>query len=288
MSETLQELIELLSLEPLEENLFRGQSQDLGWGTLFGGHVLGQALSAANQTVPDDRVVHSLHGYFLRPGDVSRPIIYDVDRIRDGRSFTTRRVVAIQKGRAIFNLAASFQVIEDGVDHLDEMPEAPDPESLMSERDLAIKYSKRIPQVMRQRVLFERPIELRPVDPLDPINPEVRPPRRLVWYRAVAPLPDDPALHRYLLAYASDFRFLGTAMKPHALSWFQPGVQIASLDHAMWFHRPFRMDEWLLHAMESPSASGARGLARGRFFTQDGTLVATTSQEGLVRQWDKT
>ena len=285
MSSTLQELVELLSLESLEENLFRGQSQDLGWGTVFGGQVLGQALSAASQTVPSERVVHSLHGYFLRPGDVKRPIIYDVDRIRDGRSFTTRRVVAIQKGRAIFNLAASFQVVEPGVEHQDQMPEAPEPDSLMSERELAIKYSSRIPEMFQQRALSERPIELRPVDPLDPVNPEVRPPRRMVWYRAVAPLPDDPSLHRYLLAYASDFRFLGTAMKPHALSWLQPGVQIASLDHAMWFHRPFRMDEWMLHVMESPSAGGARGLARGRFFSRDGTLVATTSQEGLIRQW---
>ena len=285
MSSTLQELVELLSLEPLEENLFRGQSQDLGWGTVFGGQVLGQALSAATQTVPPERVVHSLHGYFLRPGDVKRPIVYDVDRIRDGRSFTTRRVVAIQKGRAIFNLAASFQVVEPGIDHQDEMPDAPAPESLLSERELVAKFSDKIPAAMRQKAMSERPIELRPVDPLDPTNPEIRPPRRMVWYRAVAALPDDPSLHRYLLAYASDFRFLGTAMKPHGLSWLQPGVQIASLDHAMWFHRPFRMDDWLLHVMESPSAGGARGLARGRFFSRDGTLVATTSQEGLIRQW---
>jgi acyl-CoA thioesterase-2 len=285
VSTVLDELVSLLSLERLEENLFRGETQDLGWGSVFGGHVLGQALSAASQTVPPERSVHSLHGYFLRRGDVSRPIIYDVDRIRDGKSFTTRRVVAIQRGRAIFNMSASFQIEETGAEHQADMPAAPEPDTLDSEQTLARRYADRIPDAIRPWVLRETPIETRPVDPRDPLKPKPGPPVRMVWYRATGSLPDDPALHRYLLAYTSDFKLLGTAMQPHGLSWLQPGMQVASLDHAMWFHRPFRMDDWLLHVMESPSASAARGLVRGRFYTRDGRLVASTTQEGLIRQW---
>lgn len=284
MSKVLAELIGLLSLERIEENLFRGQSQDLGWGTVFGGQVLGQALSAATQTVPPERLVHSLHAYFLRPGRVDRPIVYDVDRIRDGKSFTTRRVVAIQDGRAIFNLAASFQVQEEGFSHQDEMPEVPGPEKLVSDQELTRKIADQLPPSIRERYLAERPIEIRQVEPMNPLQPERRPARSAVWYRARGPLPDDPALHRYLLAYASDFHFLATSMYPHGVSWWLPGMQVASIDHVMWFHRPFRMDEWLLHVVESPSASGARGLVRGLFFRQDGQLVAATAQEGLIRQ----
>jgi acyl-CoA thioesterase-2 len=282
----LSELIALLRLERLEQNLFRGQSQDLGWGAVFGGQVLGQALSAAEQTVPEGRTIHSLHGYFLRVGDARQPIIYDVDCIRDGKSFTTRRVNAIQKGHAIFSLAASFQRPEPGFDHQEPMPAAPAPETLVSELELARRFADVIPPEMRDRALAEKPIEVRPVDPMNPLAPVVREPRRSVWYRAIGPLPDEPSLHQYLLAYASDFNLLGTAMLPHGISWLDRRMQVASLDHAMWFHRPFRMDEWLLYSIDSPSASGARGLARGRFFTRDGVLVASTAQEGLIRRWE--
>lgn len=280
MSKVLDDLVKLLALERIEVNLFRGQSQDLGWGTVFGGQVLGQALSAAVQTVPGDRAVHSLHAYFLRPGDVSRPILYDVDRIRDGGSFTTRRVVAIQKGEAIFNLAASFHKDEPGFDHADPMPDVPPPEALPREEDRFAKAN--LPEAIRERATAPRPFELRFHD--DPFEPKAEPPRRVVWMRTVAKLPDDPALHRYLLAYVSDHAFVTTSLLPHGVSWITPGMQVASLDHVMWFHRPFRVDDWLLHVMESPSAHGARGLVRGRVFTRDGLLVASTAQEGLIRR----
>lgn len=285
MSKTLNALVGLLALERIEENLFRGQSQDLGWGTVFGGQVLGQALSAAVQTVPPERQVHSLHAYFLRPGDVKRPIVYDVDRIRDGSSFTTRRVVAIQNGHAIFNLAASFQKVEPGFEHHDEMPEVPPPESFPTDQERVAPYADRLPPGLRERATAERPFEVRSADPVDdPFLPGPRPPLRHVWFKTAGPLPDDPGLHRYLLAYASDYAFITTALLPHGVSWLTPGLQVASLDHVMWFHRPFRIDEWLLHTMDSPAADGARGLVRGRVFTRDGRLVASTAQEGLLRQ----
>jgi acyl-CoA thioesterase-2 len=285
MADVLTALLDLLALERIEENLFRGQSQDLGWGTVFGGQVLGQALSAAVQTVPADRHVHSLHAYFLRPGDVTNPIVYDVDRIRDGRSFTTRRVVAIQSGRAILNMACSFQVEEPGFAHQDPMPEVPQPESLPSDRERAERLADRLPKFVIERMAAERAFDIRTSDPDDdPFRPAPRPPRRMAWMRATAPLPDAPSLHRYLLAYVSDFGFVGSALLPHGVSWLTPGMQIASIDHVIWFHQPFRCDEWLLHAMESPSAGGARGFVRGQVFTRDGRLVASTSQEGLMRQ----
>ena len=284
-TKVLAELLELLQLERIEQNLFRGQSQDLGWGNVFGGQVLGQALSAAEQTVPEARSIHSLHGYFLRIGDASLPIVYDVDCIRDGKSFTTRRVVAIQNGRAIFNMSASFQKQEDGFDHQDLMPAVDGPDTLMSQRDLALENIDDIPEPFRERATCERPIEIRPIDPVNPLKAVVRDPQRHIWYRTAGELPDKPSTHQYLLAYASDFNLLGSAMLPHGISWLTPGMQVASLDHAMWFHRPFRMDDWLLYAIDSPSASGARGLARGRFFAKDGTLVASVMQEGLMRQW---
>ncbi len=284
MSAVLDHLVSLLSLERLEEDLFRGQSQDLGWGTVFGGQVLGQALAAAAHTVPAERHAHSLHAYFLRPGDPARPIVYDVDRIRDGSSFTTRRVVAIQGGAAIFNLDASFQRAEEGFDHQDPMPEAPPPESLPTEQERLARLAERAPSPLRERLVGERPFELRIAGiPSDPVRPAPAPPQGLVWLRAAGALPDDPALHRYLLAYVSDYAFIGTALKPHGVSWLTPGMQVASLDHAMWFHRPFRVDDWLLHVMDSPSAHGARGLARGKIFDRAGRLVASTAQEGLVR-----
>ncbi len=281
-------LVQLLALEKIEENLFRGQSQDLGWGTVFGGQVLGQALSAAVQTVPAERQVHSLHGYFLRPGDVSRSIVYDVDRIRDGSSFTTRRVVAIQNGHAIFNLAASFQVVEDGFLHQDAMPVVPAPESVRTEQEVIASSVERLPTFLRDRALSARPFEQRtvPMGPpgQDPFAPPPQAGRRMVWLRTAERLPDDPALHRYLLAYASDYSFVTTALLPHGVTWLTPGMQIASLDHAMWYHQPFRVDEWLLHVMDSPVAHGARGLVRGQIFTQDGRLVESSTQEGLIRR----
>ncbi len=285
MAKVLDELVKLLALEKIEENLFRGQSQDLGWGTVFGGQVLGQALSAAVQTVPPERAIHSLHAYFLRPGDVHRPIVYDVDRIRDGSSFTTRRVVAIQNGKAIFNLSSSFQKHEPGFEHQDAMPDVPPPEELRTEQEIVAASTRPLPELFRQRATAERPFEMRPVDPPpDPFLPEKHPPARAVWLKTVDRLPDDPTLHPYLLAYASDHGFIGTALLPHGVSWFVPGMQIASIDHVMWFHQPFRVDEWLLHVMDSPAAHGARGLVRGRVFTRDGRLVASTAQEGLMRR----
>ena len=285
MSKVLDDLVKLLALERIEENLYRGQSQDLGWGTVFGGQVLGQALSAAVHTTPAERHVHSLHAYFLRPGNVSMPIVYDVDRIRDGSSFTTRRVVAIQAGRPIFNLSASFQLDEPGLEHQDEMPEAPPPESCPTEQERYAKFAHRLPSPLRERAVAERPFELRTTDPDDdPFAPAPRPPKRMIWVKATARLPDEPALHRYLLAYVSDFSFVTTSLTPHGITWITPGFQLASIDHIMWFHRPFRVDDWLLHVIESPSASGSRGLVRGRVFSRDGKLVASTAQEGLVRK----
>lgn len=284
MSVVLDELVKLLSLEPIEENLFRGQSQDLGWGTVFGGQVLGQALSAAAQTVTPERHVHSFHSYFLRPGNVAKPIVYEVDRIRDGSSFTTRRVIAIQSGRPIFNMSASFQVHEEGFTHQEPIPQAPAPETLKNERELAQQVASSLPPWWRDRLLGEQPIEIRPVTVLDPFRPTPQPPSRMAWLRANGTLPDTPALHNWLLAYASDHLFIGTALMPHGVSFLTPGMQVASLDHVMWFHRPLRVDQWLLHVMDSPAAHGGRGLARGRIYTQAGVLVASTAQEGLIRQ----
>jgi acyl-CoA thioesterase-2 len=283
MSKVLNDLIDQLALERIEENLFRGRSVDLGWGQVFGGQVLGQALSAAAQTVPEDRIVHSLHGYFLLTGDVSQPIVYDVDRIRDGGSFTTRRVVAIQKGRAIFSMSASFQVEEEGLSHQDDMPDYPGPDGLKSSVELARMVADAIPEPMRERFTAEAPIERRPVNPMNYLDPDIREPHAATWMRANGPLPDDPAVHRYMLAYASDFGFVAVAMYPHGVSWMMPKMQVASLDHSMYFHRPFRFDEWHLHVIDSPSASGGRGLVRGRVFNQAGELVASTAQEGLIR-----
>lgn len=286
MTDVLGELLELLELETIEENIFRGQSQDLGFGNVFGGQVLGQALSAAHHTVPDDRNCHSLHAYFLRPGDPRRPIVYQVDPIRDGRSFTTRRVVAIQKGRAIFSLSASFQLREDGYEHQATMPDVRPPDGLLSDLDLARRVADQIPEPMRTKLICDKPIELRPIDPVDPFAPDAREPAQYAWFRAAGELPDDPAVHQYLLAYASDFRLVATAMAPHATTYWDPHMQVASLDHSMWFHRDFRMDDWLLHAMESPSAAHARGMNRGLIYTVDGTLVASVAQEGLIRRRD--
>lgn len=284
MRDVLEELLHQLRLERIEERIFRGQSQDLGWGAVFGGQVLGQALSAAAQTVPPERGVHSMHAYFLRQGDARAPIVYEVEPARDGGTFTTRRVVAVQHGQPIFILSASFQVEEGGYDHAEPAPlDVAGPDGLLSEQELAHRVADEIPEPLRAMALADRPIEIRPVTRWNLLRPAKLPPRRQLWYRASSRLPDDPAVHRYLLAYASDFNFLPTAMMPHGVSWVTPGMQVASLDHAMWFHRPFRFDEWLLYDVQSPSASGGRGLVLGRFYTRDGLLVASVAQEGLMR-----
>ena len=278
----LDNLVALLDLEELEVNIFRGQSPREERQRVFGGQVAGQALVAAGRTV-EASVVHSLHAYFLRPGDPTIPILYEVDRIRDGKSFTTRRVVAIQHGRAIFHLSASFQHPESGVEHMAAMPQAPAPETLPTFLERVQPQLATASDEIRRWILRERPIDVREVDPVNEFAPEKRPPRQLVWIRADGRLSDDLLLHQCVMAYASDMTLLDTTTLPHALSWWDPNVQMASLDHAMWFHRPFRADEWLLYAQESPSASSARGFATGSFFARDGRLVASVAQEGLIR-----
>ena len=277
------ELIDLLKLERLEMNLFRGQSRDIGTKYVFGGQVLGQALSAAQQTVVDARQVHSLHAYFLRAGDINKPIVYNVERTRDGNSFSVRRVVAIQHGQPIFNMGASFQVAEPGVEHQLSMPEVPKPEDLEVPEPIPPEQLSAISATLQRWLLRLGPFEFRYVYPRDEIKVPKRPPFQQVWFRLADRIDDDPVLHRALLAYASDFHLIGTATFPHGISYLQPNVQMASLDHAMWFHRPFRVDEWLLYSCDSPSAQGARGLSRGMIYTTAGTLVASTAQEGLLR-----
>jgi acyl-CoA thioesterase-2 len=282
-TETINDLIHILDLEKIEKNHYRATSPDEGWQRVYGGQVIGQALVAASRTVPEDRHAHSLHGYFLRPGDTTIPILYKVDRIRDGRSFTTRRVVAIQHGRAIFNMSISFQVAEEGFDHQMPRPEAPGPEDLLDEQALRAAWVEKLPEEYADSFNSIRPIEVRPIDPLNIFEPEQRPPHQMCWMKARNPLPDDPSLHQCVLAYLSDWSLLDTAMLPHAVSFTQTNMQVASLDHAMWFHRPFRADEWLLYVQDSPSASGARGLNRGLIYNADGLLVASAAQEGLIR-----
>jgi acyl-CoA thioesterase II len=278
----LDDLIDLLELEQLELNLFRGLSPDEDRQRVFGGQVAAQALVAAGRTV-DQGEVHSLHAYFLRPGDPTKPILYQVDRIRDGRTFTTRRVVAIQHGNAIFNLAASFQPEESGPEHQMEMPEAPDPESLPDPQERLAQVKGDLPREALEWLTRDRPIEMRSVVAGNPFKPVKRPPRQLVWLRASRRLPDDLLLHQCIVVYASDLSLLDTATMPHAIAWNDPHYVMASLDHAMWFHRSFRADEWLLYAQESPTAHGARGFTLGRLFTRDGRLVVSVAQEGLIR-----
>ena len=274
----------LLELERIEDNIFRGESRDLGGERVFGGQVLGQALTAASYTVAG-REVHSLHAYFLVPGDVKAPIVYEVEAARDGKSFSNRRVVAIQHGRPIFNMTASFQVPEQGLDHAVSMPQVPGPEGLADVRELPAEILDKIPEKMRRFLTHDRPFEFRSVEPIQVIAPPPAEPRRHIWVKTVDALPDNPDLHRNVLAYLSDYQLVATATLPHGVHFAAGNVQLASLDHAMWFHRPFRVDDWLLYAMESPNASGARGFALGRFFTRDGRLVASTAQEGVVRIW---
>ena len=284
MPPILADLLKLLELERIEDRIFRGESRDLGGARVFGGQVLGQALTAASYTVKD-RQVHSLHAYFLVAGDVNAPIVYEVDVARDGKSFSNRRVVAIQHGQPIFNMTASFQVPEEGLEHAAPMPQVPGPEGLADVRELAPDVLPEVPEKMRRFLTHERPFEFRPVEPIQLVNPPRAAPVRHIWLKTLAKLPDNPDLHRNVLAYVSDYQLVSTATLPHGIHFAEGNVQLASLDHAMWFHRPFRADEWLLYAMESPNASGGRGLALGRFFTRDGTLVASTAQEGVVRVW---
>ncbi|HEX8441607.1 acyl-CoA thioesterase II [Archangium sp.] len=283
MSRVLDDLLELLTLEPIEENLFRGRSQDLGYRQLFGGQVLGQSLSAASQTVEPARHVHSLHGYFLRPGDASLPVVYTVDRVRDGGSFTTRRVVAIQKGQPIFTAMASFQGDEPGFEHQAKMPDVPPPESLPSDIELLRRKAHLIPERVRDKFLGGKPIELRPVTLVDPFDPKPCEPIKYVWFRADGQMPEEPQTHKYVLAYASDFNLITTALQPHGSSFMQRNMQMASLDHAVWFHGNMKVNDWLLYSMDSPWAGNARGLSRGHIFTREGRLVASVAQEGLIR-----
>jgi acyl-CoA thioesterase-2 len=283
MSDALDHLVDLLDLEPLEVNIYRGQNRDLGTGRVYGGQVFAQALVAAKRTVTESREAHSAHGYFILPGDLKAPIVYFVDRLRDGNSFTTRRVTAIQHGQAIFNLSASFHIVEDGPAHQSEMPEAPDPETLTPELVTIREMADKIPEALRDVLTQERPIDVRPVDIIDPMRAEKRPPMRRAWFKAVSRLPDEPSIHQAVLAYASDYGLLITALQPHGIAYRSRGLQLASLDHSLWMHRPFRADEWLLYSTDSPVTYGARGFVRGTIHSQSGELVASVAQEGLIR-----
>jgi acyl-CoA thioesterase II len=284
MPSAMQELISILDLENLEENLFRGRSPQVGWQRVFGGQVIAQALIAAQRCVDPARHVHSLHCYFMRPGDPAVPIIYEVDRIRDGGTFTTRRVVAIQHGHAIFALSASFQIDEPGLDHQIPMPlNVPGPDKLLSDRDFRDKYLEASPPHIRRFFERERPFEMKPVSLNHYFSKEKLKPLQHVWFKAVGDAPDDRAIQSAMLAYFSDMTLLDATLFAHGKSIFEPDLQVASLDHSMWFHRPVDLDEWLLYTQDSPSTSGGRGFARGSIYTQSGTLVASTAQEGLIR-----
>lgn len=285
-NDRLEQLFAHMELEKLDENLYRSAYKNEGWVRVYGGQVLAQALLSASLTVPEDRAVHSLHAYFLRPGDLDHPIIYQVDRIRDGRSFTTRRVVAIQHGRAILNMSASFQIEEDGYSHQDEMPEVPPPEECLSRQQMMEKFRGSVSDELLDKFAKPFAIDLRHTETENLFQPEKKPARRSVWFRLETDLPAEYRLHSHLLAYASDMTLLQTCLRPHAQSMFDPKLQIASLDHAMWFHRPFRMDQWLLYVQDSPSASEARGFNRGNIYTRSGELVVSVAQEGLIRVHD--
>jgi len=280
MSE-LETLLDIFNLEPIEQNIFRGISRDLGLPNLFGGQVLGQALIAAARTVDPERTAYSCHAYFLRVGDASAPVIYQVKRIRDGGSFNTRHIVAIQHGRPIFDMSASFQVPEQGFEHQDSFPEdVPEPEGLKNQRELYADEHGDLPGILAA----SRPIEIRPIAPEYPRPAAPLPAASRSWFRATEPVGDDPGLHHALLAYASDFELLVTSLLPHGVSPLRREVFVASLDHALWFHRPFRIDDWLLYDIQSPNAASGRGLSWGRIYARDGRLVASVAQEGLMRR----
>ncbi len=286
MPTPVEELLDHLHLERIETNIFRGKSRDIGSDQVFGGQVLGQALSAVQQTVDPERAAHSAHAYFLRRGDYNAPIVYEVDQQRDGGSFSVRRVVAIQHGRPIFNMAASFHRHETGLNHQAQMPAVPAAEDLKSVRDLDIEVSAELPEKMRRFHASFRPLDFRPVHADEFLSEEKLAPRKQFWMRIDRKLPDDDNLHRNLLAYLSDYQLLGTATMPHGLPFARGNVLMASLDHALWFHQTPRVDEWLLCDYDSPNSANARGFARGQIFSADGTLVASTAQEGLVRVLD--
>lgn len=284
MHPVLKDLVTLLKLERIEDNFFRGDSRDIGSPQVFGGQVLGQALSAAQHTV-EGRVAHSLHAFFLRRGDMNAPIVYEVDRARDGGSFSNRRVVAIQHGRPILNMAASFQVPEDGFNHQAEMPDVPGPDGLKDMTEVAAALIARMPEKMRRYMTDKRAFEFRPVESYNEEG-SMLPPVKHVWFRAVDEVPNEQSLHQNLLAYVSDYELLGASILPHDVSFDRDQIIMASLDHALWFHRKVKIDKWLLYSIESPNASSARGFSRGQMFTEKGELVASVAQEGLIRVVD--
>lgn len=277
-------LPELMRVEYLEDNLYRGMALDYGGGHLFGGHVLGQSLAAALATVSPERITHSLHAYFLRPGKVNRPVLYEVDRIRDGKSFATRRINAIQGGEAIFTLSASFQVQEHGYHHAATAPHVPGPDELPSEAERQQEALRELPEAVRAVVVRTRPVEVKPVDPVHLLHPEVAPPHHAFWFRFMPePRGASPGEAQAMLAYASDLGALGTAIRPHAVTYLSGQIQMASLDHALWFHAPVAVDDWFLYVVDSPWAGNARGLVRGQIFARNGQLIASVAQEGLIR-----
>jgi len=286
MNRILQDLLNLLDLERLEDNIFRGQSRDLGGKSVYGGQVIGQALVAASRTV-EEGVPHSLHAYFLRPGDMEQSILYEVDRVRDGRTFTARRVQAIQHGQPILSMIASFQKPEPGLEHQVQMPDVAPPEQLQDAHALRRMWLSQHPETTerhRTALLRDAAIEFRPVKPWNPLEPDKRPGQQAIWIKATDRLPDDPLLHTCIIAYASDFNLLSTALLPHGASWFSKNMVVASIDHALWFHRQARADEWLLYTMDSPTSQGARGFSRGLIFDRSGRLVVSVTQESLMRR----
>ena len=285
MSQALNDLLALLALEPLDTGLFRGHSIDLGFGAVFGGQVMGQALSAAKYTLDENRPIHSFHSYFLRPGDVNKPIIYDVENLRDGKTTSTRRIKALQHGKPIFYMTASFQQSNSGFEHQAPMPDVAGPNGLLSEEQRIRALADYLPASVKPQLLAEQPIDMRQVNYVDPLQPVPAEPLRYIWLKAKGTLPDDPRIHKYLLAYAADFNFLPTSLMPHGRSFWERELQVATIDHSMWFHQDFRFDEWILYVVESPRAVGGRGLVQGRFYTQQGDLVATAMQEGLIRPY---
>ncbi|MDX7991178.1 acyl-CoA thioesterase II [Xenorhabdus littoralis] len=284
MSQALQNLINLIHLEKIEEGIYRGQSEDLGFPQVFGGQVIGQALYAAKQTVADDRMIHSFHSYFLRPGDSHKPIIYDVEILRDGKSFSARRISAIQHGHPIFYMTASFQGHEESFEHQNTMPIVPLPEELESQEDISKKMVDSLPAKLKT-VFSAPPLEMKLIKPHSLPNQSPKDPVRYVWFRSNGKMPEDPFLHYCLLGYASDFNFLPTSLQPHGVGFMERNMQVATIDHSMWYHRPFNMDDWLLYSIESPSASGARGFVRGHIYNREGVLIASTVQEGVIRKW---
>jgi acyl-CoA thioesterase-2 len=284
MSAAMQELLSILDLERLEHNLYRGRSPNLDWQRVFGGQTIAQALVAAQRTVGQDRHVHSLHGYFMRPGDTKVPIIYQVDRIRDGGSFATRRVLAIQHGHAIFSLEASFQREEHGLEHQMPMPlDVPAPETLMTQQELIGKFGDAVPEGIKRYWERDRPIDMKPVMLKHYTSREKLAPEQNIWIRTAAPVPDDRAVQAAVLAYLSDMTLLDTSTFAHGRAVFDPDIQAVSLDHAMWFHRPHQLDDWMLYTQDSPSSQGSRGFTRGALYGRDGTLIASVAQEGLIR-----